>query len=643
MRSSTGSAQFVTPYGSPVTVERPIQESERGARSVGLVASSRYRLEVDLSSASGRVVTKAEVEFRAPGGLRNAEADLDVVAVRRMVLNGPALPADCHVNGRVRLSDLGAVNVLSVEADVAVDPGGDGLVEHVDDEGDRYVHTNLHPRRDADGRLIAAAACLLPCFDDVQRTPFEITIVAPAGWVCVANGELVDRPAAGAAGPWRFMPSTSSRGVAFVAGPWASVTAAGVHDDATEMYARRALASELSRSPVAGLAMRCAAEHEAALGVINPFPHQPIVFVPEYAQLGGGGEVLMLHESLLHASLDPGEQRYVLWAIAHEAAHSWFGFMTASAPEEAWLMEGPATFMGHRAMAALAPELHPWPAFHIIEEAAAHQADTAPDATPVVRAGHPSLVYSKPAAIVRHLAHVVGERRVLDGLGRWLERHPFAQSRSDEFVRDLSDAIGVDLGHWADDWLHTPGVNILELTVGTAAEGLVTSARVLQHSSPPGGLLRTHHTSVEIYDASPAGLRRRDRHDIVVTETGADVPVLVGRPAPALAVLNAPATTYARVRLDHRSRQALAAHLGELAAETRATCWVAALGMVQDGVMAADELADLIARYGREEPDAVVSDILTATAPRIGLAPAWETWTGALGDDAPGAPSDGTP
>lgn len=607
------------------------------------LTSSRYRLEVDLSSGSGTIPTKSEVVFSAPPGVDQAEADLDVVAVHRMVLNGADLPADCHANGRIQLPGLRAANVLSVEAEVALNGDGEGLVEHLDDEGDRYVHTRLRRRRDEDGRPLAAAARLVPCFEDVQRTPFEITIVAPAGWVSVANGELVDRPAEDQAGAWRFRPRTFSRGVAFVAGPWASVSPidAGGAPSGVVVYARRALGSRLVSCPVGGLATSCAAHHEAELGIANPFPLQSIVFVPGYAVLGGAGEVLMLHESMLHASLDPTERRYVLWAVAHETAHSWFGHLTTGAPEEGWLMEGLATFMGHRPMAALAPEQHPWAAFHVIEEAPAHHADASPDATPVVRAGHPSLMYAKPAAILRHLAHVVGERRVLEGLGRWVEHHPFEESTTDALTRDLGDAIGADLGQWAADWLRTPGVNTLELTIETSAEGSVTSAQVVQHPSQPGGLLRTHHSGVEIYDASPAGLRRRDRYDVVITGHHASVPQLVGRPAPALAVLNTPPTTYARVRLDDRSREALGAHLGELGPETRAVCWVAMLGMVQAGLIAADELAGLSSRYGREEPDTVVADLITTTASRLGLPRA--SWPGTLADEPSRRFADGTP
>lgn len=577
----------------------------------------RYRLEVDLCSESGTAVTKSQVEFRAES--ESVEAQLDVVSVRRLVLNGRELPAVHWENGRILLDDLRPVNLLAVEAEVEYSKDGRGLVQHVDSDGDRYVHTNLHEQD---------AARVLPCFDGAQRAPFEIAIVAPAGWVCVAGGRLVDRLRDGHAGRWAFAPTASNRGLVLAAGPWATALVPDIgRRTGGVLYARRPLAADLAETPVGRLVAQCSAQHADALGVPDPFPQQPIVFVPEYAQLGGGGAVLMLHESVLAASLDPDELRYVLWISAHEAAHSWFGFLTSSAPEEAWLMEGLATFIGHRAMESLAPERHPWPSFHLLEEAPAHLSDSAPDAAPVVAATDPPLVYSKPAALLRHLRCLVDEQAILNGLRRWLDRHQFAESTTDELVKALSEAAETDLEPWADDWLRTPGINTLELVIDSDGRDVVTTARILQHAAPSSPLLRTHHTGLEVFDLSSGRLHRRDHLDLVVTGPATDVPQLVGRAVPAVAIINSPPTSYVRVRLDERSRQLLATHLGDLPDHARAACWVAARDMVHDGLMSVDELTTWTARHGRAESDTVVADTLTATRPRRGISGAWRTWT----------------
>ena len=48
--------------------------------------------------------------------------------------------------------------------------------------------------------------------------------------------------------------------------------------------------------------------------------------------------------------------------------------------------------------------------------------------------------------------------------------------------------------------------------------------------------------------------------------------------------------------------------------------------MVDDGVLARDDLAALIGRHARREPDIVVRDLLTGGF-RYGLPQAWELWS----------------
>jgi hypothetical protein len=68
-------------------------------------------------------------------------------------------------------------------------------------------------------------------------------------------------------------------------------------------------------------------------------------------------------------------------------------------------------------------------------------------------------------------------------------------------------------------------------------------------------------------------------------------------------VLNAPARTYAKVRLDERSRAAISASLGDLDADTRAACWVAGREMVADDLLAPTEIDEWVARHRQSETD----------------------------------------
>lgn len=457
-------------------------------------------------------------------------------------------------------------------------------------------------------------------------------MIAPAGWSCVSNGRIVDQPPAGAGGRWRFAqtPPLSPHQITVVAGPWTEVRGRASAEEVPESvsYGRQSLAAQMERSPIGRMVADCAAWHSQALGVPYPFDNLAVVFVPGYASLGGSfGGIILLNESLLEASLDLAERRYVLWAVAHETAHAWFGGMTGPGDSEGWLSEGLATYLGHLAMQSLAPELHPWAAFQVIEEAASHRADTRTETTSVIDANHPSIRYSKPAALLRQLSTEVGEAAVIDGIRLWLEQHPFTETTSNDLVAALTVATGADIAGWAEQWLDTPGVNTLELRLDVAPDGMVWAARIVQHPTFPDGVLRTHQIDIATYDFSPHGLAHRDQMTIQVNGGATELPQLIGHQAPALVVPNAPPTAYVRVRLDERSRAALHDHLGELPPDVRSVCWVTVREMVDDGVIPQADLAALIDRYGAAEPDPVIADMITARRSRHGLDPGWETWT----------------
>ncbi len=589
-----------------------------------------YRLELDFSRTDGLVVLRAEVEFRVPAPIDCVAANLNVDQLRRITLNGVELATAMYADGRLRLSDLRPVNRLWVEAEISDSDDGHGLCRYVDRDDDaerHYVHSKLFRPR-----VPTPAARLLPCFDGAGRAPIEVSVIAPAGWSCVSNGRVVDQPPAGEAGRWRFARTLplSPQQLTVAAGPWTEVRSSAGAEPALESisYGRQSVTAQVENSPIGRLVADCAAAHAQALGVPYPFDNLAVVFVPGYASLGGSfGGIILLNESLLEASLDPAERRYVLWAVAHETAHAWFGGLTGPASCDGWLSEGLATYLGHLAMQSLAPELHPWPAFQVIEGAGAHRADTRPDTASVINANHPSIRYSKPAALLRQLSTEVGETAVRAGIRLWLERNAFTESTSADLVRALAEATGADLAGWAETWLATPGVNTLELRLDAAPDGRVRSARIVQQPTSPGGILRSHRLGLAGYDLTPEGLAPRDRFVIRVSGAATEVPQLIGQPVPALVVPNAPSTTYARVRLDKRSRAALHDHLGDLPPDERAVCWVAAKEMVDDGLLPRAEFIALINRFGAAEPDPSVADMITARRSRPGLDPGWETWT----------------
>lgn len=532
-----------------------------------LFSGVHYVVELDLRSNRSR--TSVRFDCASPGAA--SYADLAVPSVDSVSLNGLALPATAWRDGRLALSDLESSNVLEVTA--AVSEAGDdgiGLVSFLDGDGERFVYT--HGLTDGVARWAA-------CFLDVPAT-WDLRVVAPDGWTVLSHGPRVSPPVGG----WRFLPPYPLPfGPTFAAGPWARVEG----PDGVPQWARPSAADLLANSPVGELVASAIAYHEQVLDVPYPYETRDCVFLPGYgSQAGCSGGLILFHERVLHGSVDDEWERYVRWVIAHETAHSWFGDLVGFAGDEhRWTAEGLATYLCYRANAS-------WGRFHVLEELEAHADDAA------AAADAPSLIYAKPAALVRHLESIIGVDAVEAGLTSWLRRHAGGSSTGDDLVAEWSASADVDLSGWAREWLFTPGVNTLSFD---------PSASVVRQTGLP---LRTHHLTIRAFDGD---LVPRPPIDVVVSGATTPIPAETLRGA-ALVVLNAPARTYAKVRLDPRSRTTLAACLGSLDNDVRAACWVAGVEMVRDGLIPLAELGAWVDAFASSEPDVQVRDLLRAVA-----------------------------
>ena len=567
----------------------------------------RYRLELDLTARAdgARGCTEVRFGWKEPGTV--AAVVLDLARATRVTLNERDLPGPGAQGGQIELTDLRAENVLTVVFELDYSFGGHGLCS-VRGGGDRYVYLSLGP---------SSATPVLPCFLRAGPTAFDLRVRAPAGWSVASHAAPIVRPVPGSAGEWRFLVSLpmDARVLTFAAGPWvvseSRVASPSRPRGGSKLYGPRASTDLVRASSIPDDLGRILDYFERILGLAYPYDRADCVAVPDYGSQGTVNCGLwLLHERVLQASVDDAWRRYVLWVLAHEAAHAWFGGLVFEGePQDLWLLEGMATYLCHRALAELVPERAPWATFHLLEEGEAHAADASSnypvaswpsDSAP--RSIPPPLVYAKPAAVVRHLESAIGRGAVDAGLRTFLTRHSNRAPTTRDLIRCWESAAGRDLREWTDEWLMTAGVNTLELVLETSPDGIVRRAEVIQ-SVGPGGRLRTHHLQVRAFDGGPTRVAARPPVPLTVVGEATPVGALVGSPAPSLAVLNAPATTYAKVRLDERSRATLATSLGGLDADIRAACWVAGREMAEDDLIAPAEIRQWVARHRHAETD----------------------------------------
>jgi aminopeptidase N len=389
-----------------------------------------YDLLVDLTGDAGTFASRAEIRFRCQRAGSSAFADLQAVSVRRAELNGAPLDlARAYQPGRLELPRLSAENTLIVEAEFAYASAGAGLHRLAGPDRGGCVYSKAYP---------GGAPRMYCCFDQADlRAPFTVSIEAPAGWSCMANGPVVSRPPDGGAGRWEFAathpiaPYLSS----FCAGPFsgpAFTWEAGRHRPVpVSAHALPPATAALEAVMSPGLFQRPLAYYERSLGTPYPYGKCDLVFVPGYPGLAFGAPGLVtVKEQVLTQPPGGKPSLHLAIVVAHELAHAWFGgLIQFQPPGDEWLEEAITTYVSRGALEEARPGVTPW-------EAAVSQ--TLPDDA-----------YASDAAKIRQLEQLIGRLAVLAGLHDLLRHHAHSHASRDDLVRCWSRAAGRDLRHWA--------------------------------------------------------------------------------------------------------------------------------------------------------------------------------------------------
>jgi len=586
------------------------------ARRAALLQVESYQIFLDLTTGVDTARSRTEIRFgcREPGA--TTFADIDAVAVHEVVLNGAPVDPNSVTDGRLPLPGLAASNTLIVDATVPLTRSGNGITEYTDPaDGSRYVLANCFP---------TAAPSVFCCFDQPDlRAAVTLIVTAPAGWTCVANGEVLHRPAEGAAGVWRFARVLAMKPYEFTlcAGPYATAPAATGPDrsgaDEPEaaspnrltVRCRPALASSSGLAKISDIVSATLDYYEQTLGMRCPYDKLDIVFAPELGPLAMQlPAVMYVSETLLQRAADPGDH-HVAVVLAHEAAHLWFGCLVeGSWWDDLWLAEAMASYLSYDAAPAVLGQPDAWAEFSMLGKVTAYQADalpsTQPISSPVDNAAHAltrpvAITYSKGTAAIRQLAALIGDENMRAGLHDYLSRHAWSTASLADVIDCLSRASGFDLAPWAGQWLTQSGVNVLRPEIVAGPDGVLTSLAIVQDrpETDPAGPLRTHRVTIGFYQPDGSGLRCSRRVELTVSGEWTHVPELTGIGTPAAIILNDADLTFATIGTDPESWQALVASamdLGDPLAES--VCWTAAWHKVQYAELDAAEFAAIVAR-----------------------------------------------
>ena len=593
-----------------------LTREEARARAAILEVAS-YDIELDLTTGDQTFASTTTLRFscREPGS--STFADLVADAVSEITLNGVALdPATVYRDSRIELTDLAADNTLVVRADCRYSHSGEGLHRFVDPaDGRVYLYTQFE---------VPDARRVYTTFEQPDlKSVFTFTVTAPAGWVVVSNAPTPEpAPVADGVAVWRF-PTTermSTYITALVAGEYHQV-----HDSYTGRngeiplghYCRQSLVDHLDLDELLTITKQGFAFFEEAFDYPYPFGKYDQLYVPEYnmGAMENAGCVTLRDEYLPRSRQDRSFYEFRCSVILHEMAHMWFGdLVTMRWWDDLWLNESFAEWACYHAAVEATAYDESWTGFTNARKQTGYRQDQMPSTHPIaadnydlhaVEVNFDMITYAKGASVLKQLVAWVGLGPFLQGLRVYFKAHEYDNSEFADLLVALEEASGRELSDWAQEWLQTAGVNTLAPVFDLAEDGTYASFAVRQTAHPDHPTLRRHRIGIGLYDDDGTALLRRESVEVDVSGELTEIPELVGRRQPDLLLLNEGDLTYAKIRLDERSRTTVINGLRRLGDSlARALCWGSAWDMTRDAEMTATDFVRLVLANIGDETDA---------------------------------------
>ncbi len=593
-----------------------LTRAESTARGASIAVMS-YQVDLDLTGDGERFRSHVTIRFRATSNETFAEVKpAKLLAVR---LNGTEIDPATLADNRLPLTGLTEENTLTVDAEMAYTNSGEGMHRFVDPaDGETYLYAMSF--LDDVQRIFAA-------FDQPDlKAPVTLSVTAPPHWTVAANAELAANPGPGR---WEFAPTLPIATYFFtlIAGPWH--VRRDQHDGIPlGVYCRRSLAEHLDADAeeIFTVTKQCLDRFHQLFDERYPFGKYDQAFVPEFnaGAMENPGLVTFRDDYIFRSAVTDSQRELRATTIAHEMAHMWFGdLVTMRWWDDLWLNESFAEYLGTRVTAEATRFGGAWTTFALRRKAWGYAADQRPSTHPVAPEevadaaeallNFDGISYAKGASVLRQLVAWLGDDAFLAGLNDHFARHRFGNATLADLLASLCAASGRDLSGWAERWLRAAQVNTLRAEVTVDDRGRYTEVAVAQTAPDTHPVLRPHRIGVGRYAVDGTAERIEVDLDPSADDGRTVLAELAGEPAAAVLLPNDGDLTFAKVRLDPASADAVASLLPRLTDPlARALLWGEALDAATDGERPVGALVELIAAALPTETEVIIAeDVLT--------------------------------
>ncbi|WP_300644947.1 aminopeptidase N [Nocardioides sp.] len=604
---------------------------DEAATRAALLDVTSYTIDLDLTTGEKTFASTTTLEFscREPGA--STFADLVGATVHEITLNGESIdPTTAYADSRITLEGLQAENTLVVRADCTYSHTGEGLHRFVDPvDGRVYLYSQFE---------VPDARRVFTTFEQPDlKSVFTFRVVAPEDWKVVANAPSPEpQPLGEGKALFAFEPTEkmSTYITALIAGEYHEVqdTYEGKHGTIPlGHYCRQSLVEylERDRAEIVALTRQGFEFFEELFDFPYPFGKYDQLYVPEYnmGAMENAGAVTLRDEYLPRSRQPRSFYEFRASVILHEMAHMWFGdLVTMKWWDDLWLNESFAEWACYHAEVEATEYTDAWTGFANARKQTGYRQDQMPSTHPIAADNHDlhavevnfdMITYAKGASVLKQLVAWVGIEDFIAGIRQYFKDFAFGNSEFTDLLAALEKASGRELTSWAQEWLQTAGVNTLAPEFSLATDGTYERLAVRQTAHPDWPTLRRHRIGIGCYswnDARTSLVRTRYVETDVEGEL-TEIAELVGETQPDLLLLNDADLTYAKIRLDERSRATAIEGLSRLDDSlARALVWGAAWDMTRDAEMPATDYVELVLANIGQETDAWGVSRIPATA-----------------------------
>ncbi|XP_032593665.1 glutamyl aminopeptidase isoform X2 [Drosophila grimshawi] len=423
------------------------------------------------------------------------------------------------------------------------------------------------------------ARLAFPCFDEPHlKAQFIITVARPSGdeYHVLSNMPIASEEVDGDVTEVTFKQTLpmSTYLAAFVISDFASTTTKiGETEIDLRVFAPPAQVQKTQYALETGAGVT--AYYIDYFQVSYPLPKLDMVAIPDFVSgaMENWGlltyrETALLFDELTSSSIN--KQR-VATVVAHELAHQWFGnLVTMKWWNDLWLNEGFATFIEYKGVHHMHPnwdmlnqfvigDLHP--VFKIDATLASHPIVKSIESPNEITEYFDTITYSKGAALVRMLEHLVGEENFRNATKRYLDRHVYSTATTDDYLTAIEEEEGIesDVKLIMQTWTEQMGFPVVNV-VKEGNNYKLTQKRFLANQDD-------YNVQVE-----PSSFNYRWSIPIIYTTSGGSIEHLIFKHIDNEAVINVPSAVswiklnknqvgYYRVNYDEDQWTALATEL----------------------------------------------------------------------------------